>query len=241
VTAGWNCVVLNYNNADILAESVPLLIADQLKIVLVDNGSDDGSREYIESQSGVLAICNEKNLGSSVGRNQGIDRCDGDLLLLDSDILYIPGSFAFLRSVSEQTGAACAGFHHYTYTRDKEKAWQDLCSRRINYLPSNFAYTHYGFFRRDVFEKCRFDESFGVGWGYEDDDLTYQMRQHGMACTCVRWRYYHRKKSSVSNLASRGHSARMAERRKYFCAKWGLENAYAQPQTRSAPAKTADP
>jgi GT2 family glycosyltransferase len=232
MTERLNCVVLNYNNADILAESVPLLIADELKIVVVDNGSDDGSREYLENQPGILAICNRKNLGSSVGRNQGIDQCDGDVLLLDSDILYIAGSFEFLRSISKQTGAACAGFHHYTYTRERKNAWNDLSSRRVKSSPSNFAYTHYGFFRGDVFEKCRFDEKFGVGWGYEDDDLTYQMRKYDMTFTCVRWRYYHRKKSSVFNLVSRGYSARLVERRKYFCAKWGLENAYGKPQDR---------
>ena len=223
--SGPNCVVLNYNNADILAASVPLLLSDQLRVVVVDNGSDDGSREYLENHPGVLAICNEKNLGSSVGRNQGIDQCEGDLLLLDSDILYIPGSFEFLRSVSEQTGAACAGFDHYTYTRDRAKAWHDFGSKRVKPLAGDFAYTHYGFFRGEVFEKCLFDENFGVGWGYEDDDLTYQMRQHGMTFACVRWRYYHRKKSSVSNLASRGESARLAERREYFLAKWGLPKA----------------
>jgi glycosyltransferase involved in cell wall biosynthesis len=229
MTTGLNCVVLNYNNADILAESVPLLLADQLKVVVVDNGSDDGSREFIENRRELLAICNEQNMGSSVGRNQGIDQCKGDVLLLDSDVLYIPGSFAYLRSVGEQTKAACAGFHHYTYTRDKEKAWNDLSSKRIKPSASNFAYTHYGFFRHDVFEKCRFDENFGVGWGYEDDDLSRQMLLHGMTSACVRWRYYHRKKSSVSNLASRGLSARLAERRRYYCAKWGLEKAYGRP------------
>jgi GT2 family glycosyltransferase len=226
MTSGLNCVVLNYNNVDILAESIPLLLADQLRVVVVDNGSDDNSRDYIENRPGVLAICNETNLGSSVGRNQGINLCDGDLLLLDSDIIYIPGSFACLRSISEQTGAACTGFHHYTYTRDKGKAWRDLGSRRVKPLPGNFAYTHYGFFRRVVFEKCRFDENFGVGWGFEDDDLTYQMRRHGMTFACVRCRYYHRKKSSVVNLAKRGQSARLKERRTYFCAKWGLQRAY---------------
>jgi GT2 family glycosyltransferase len=222
-----NCVVLNYNNADILAESIPLLVADKLGVVVVDNGSDDGSREYLKNRSDVLAICNEENLGSSVGRNQGIARCEGDMLLLDSDIIYIPGSFAWLRAISAQTSAECVGFHHYTYTRDKKEAWNDLGSRCVKPLAGNFAYTHYGFFRHDVFEKCRFDEQFGVGWGFEDDDLTYQMRQHGMTFACVRWRYYHRKKSSVFNLSKRGYGARLAERRKYFCAKWGLKKAYA--------------
>jgi len=34
---------------------------------------------------------------SSVGRNMLIRESQGDILLLDSDILYIPGSFAYLK------------------------------------------------------------------------------------------------------------------------------------------------
>ena len=49
MTSELSCVVLNYNNGDILADNVPLLLADRLRVVVVDNGSDDGSREYLEN------------------------------------------------------------------------------------------------------------------------------------------------------------------------------------------------
>ena len=61
----YNCVVINYNNLDILCESIPLLLADGLGVVVVDNGSDDGSREYLAGCKGILAILNDDNLGSS--------------------------------------------------------------------------------------------------------------------------------------------------------------------------------
>ena len=87
----YNCVVINYNNLDILSQSIPLMRADGLKVVAVDNASDDGSREYLAQCEGILAILNDENLGSSTARNQGLDHCQGDVMLLDSDILYIPG------------------------------------------------------------------------------------------------------------------------------------------------------
>ncbi len=217
-----SCVVLNYNNLDILSESIPLLLADGLHVVAVDNGSDDGSREYLAGQSGIVTVLNDENLGSSTGRNQGIDRSQGNVLLLDSDILYIRGSYAYLLDLVERTAADCAGFHFFSYTREKEKAWRDLESHRPKVVPGAFAYTHYGVFRAGVFDRCRFDENFGTGWGFEDNDLTFQMKGLGMTFACARARYYHRKKSSVENLKRRGYGPRTGERLKYLRSKWGI-------------------
>jgi glycosyltransferase involved in cell wall biosynthesis len=218
----YNCVVINYNNLDILSQSIPLMRADGLKVVAVDNASDDGSREYLAQCEGILAILNDENLGSSTARNQGLDHCQGDVMLLDSDILYIPGSFEYLAKLSHESGMACAGFHHYTYTRVPEEAWPDLVTKRPRVVKGTFAYTHYGYFRAEVFRQCRFDENFGTGWGFEDNDLTFQMRALNMESICVRAKYYHRKKSSVAHLKSRGHSSRFGVRLRYFRAKWGL-------------------
>jgi glycosyltransferase involved in cell wall biosynthesis len=230
----YNCVVINYNNLDILCETIPLLMADGLGVVVVDNASDDGSREYLAGCPGILAILNDDNLGSSTARNQGLDHCQGDVLLLDSDILYIPGSFAYLASLSRESGMACAGFHHFTYTRVKEEAWRDLVGKRPKTVPTEFAYTHYGYYRAEAFQKCRFDENFGTGWGFEDDDLTYQMRVFNMASICVRAKYFHRKKSSVAHLKSRGLSSRIGPRLKYFRTKWGISKIHPERTRRKA-------
>ncbi|HUA61170.1 MAG TPA: glycosyltransferase [Verrucomicrobiae bacterium] len=237
----YNCVVINYNNLDILSESIPLLLADGLRVVVVDNGSDDGSREYLASCQGILAILNDQNRGSSTARNQGLDHCHGDVLLLDSDILYIPGSYAYLAELSRSAGVACAGFHHYTYTRVKEDAWPDLVTKKPKVVRGTFAYTHYAFFQAEVFRKCRFDENFGIGWGFEDNDLTFQMNALGMKSICARATYFHRKKSSVEHLKSRGQSSRFGARLKYFRTKWGIARIHPQRVRRrsSTPAQGA--
>jgi glycosyltransferase involved in cell wall biosynthesis len=237
----YNCVVINYNNLDILSQTIPLLLADGLGVVVVDNASDDGSRAYLAGCEGILAILNDENLGSSTARNQGIDHCKGDVMLLDSDILYIPGSFAYLAELSRTSGSACAGFHHFTYTRVKEEAWPDLISRRPRIVPGTFAYTHYGYFQAEVFRRCRFDENFGIGWGFEDNDLTYQMRAHDMESICARAKYFHRKKSSVTHLKSRGQSPRFGARLQYFRAKWGISRIHPRRSRPHAGRKTVSP
>ncbi len=235
----YNCVVINYNNLDILSRSIPRLLADGLGVVVVDNGSDDGSRAYLAACKGILAILNAENLGSSTARNQGIDHCKGEVMLLDSDVLYIPGSFAYLAELSRTTGMACAGFHHYTYTRVEEEAWPDLISKQPKIVPGTFAYTHYGYFREEVFRKCRFDENFGAGWGFEDNDLTCQMKTLDMKSICVRAKYFHRKKSSVAHLKSRGQSSRFGARLRYFRAKWGITRIHPQRIRSKAGRQTA--
>jgi glycosyltransferase involved in cell wall biosynthesis len=222
----YNCVVINFNNLDILSQSIPLLLGDGLRVVVVDNASDDGSREFLSSCPGILAILNDENRGSSTARNQGLDHCRDDVMLLDSDILYIPGSFAFLADLVRESGEASAGFHHRTYTRVQAEAWPDLVRKKPRVVPGTFPYTHYGYFRAEVFQKCRFDENFGTGWGFEDDDLLYQMRTFNLGSICVRAKYFHRKKSSVEHLKRRGQSSRIGVRLKYFRTKWGIAKVH---------------
>ena len=43
-------------------------------IVLVDNGSTDGTREFLASRPELKVISNEKNLGCSAAWNQGVEK-----------------------------------------------------------------------------------------------------------------------------------------------------------------------
>ena len=66
------------------------------EIIIVDNGSTDGCQD-------VATIRNEKNLGISVGKNQGIRASKGDfILLLDGDIMPVPNSIICLLKYMEE-------------------------------------------------------------------------------------------------------------------------------------------
>lgn len=59
------------------------------ELICVDNGSVDGTREFIKNNyKRIKLIENDKNLGSSKARNQGIDLAVGKwVLTLDSDVV----------------------------------------------------------------------------------------------------------------------------------------------------------
>lgn len=101
-------VILNWNGRHHLAPCFETLRAmdypeDRFEVVLVDNGSDDGSqREAREKHGWVRLVENERNSGFSAGCNQGTQVArDGELdpeilVFLNNDIHVDPG---FLRAL----------------------------------------------------------------------------------------------------------------------------------------------
>jgi GT2 family glycosyltransferase len=84
-------VILNYNGLVFLKETIPVILNLNYlnyEIILVDNGSLDGSISFIEKYKNIKLIKNGQNLGYSKGKNIGIREANGDFILsLDDDIL----------------------------------------------------------------------------------------------------------------------------------------------------------
>jgi GT2 family glycosyltransferase len=63
----------------------------RMQVIVVDNGSTDGSRELLAGYKGIELIQNEHNLGFSKPNNQGIQLASGRyVLLLNSDTVVQP-------------------------------------------------------------------------------------------------------------------------------------------------------
>jgi GT2 family glycosyltransferase len=85
-------IVLNWNGKELLARCLPSLCAldyPNYEVILVDNGSTDGSVEYVISEfPGISVIENERNLGYAGGMNVGIAQSKGDVVvLLNNDVI----------------------------------------------------------------------------------------------------------------------------------------------------------
>lgn len=85
-------ILLTYNQLDVSKKCFESLAKytnqDQVEIIVVDNGSTDGTREYLKSHPSFITILNEKNMGFAGGCNQGIEVATGDnLLFLNNDTI----------------------------------------------------------------------------------------------------------------------------------------------------------
>ena len=120
-------VIVNYRDvADALEciKSVKETDYPNLEIVVVENGSRDGSLEKLRQVKDIKLIVNEKNSGSEGGRKRGILNAQGKYVAgLDSDVVVDPGWLAPLVEILEanpKTGICIGSVHYYSEKKDRK-------------------------------------------------------------------------------------------------------------------------
>ncbi len=99
-------IVVNWNRRGLLAaclKSLALQTQKNFEIIVVDNGSTDGSVEMIAREfSAIRVICNGENYGFCAANNQGIEASQADFIaLLNNDAEAEPGWLDALLAVFE--------------------------------------------------------------------------------------------------------------------------------------------
>lgn len=118
-------VVLNYNGREVLAECLESLRKQDypnLKILVVDNASTDGSAVVAESTQGVEVICNARNLlfagGNNVGIRKAVDSGAAYVVLINNDTVSDAGLIgALVAAIEGREGAGIAGPKIYYHSR----------------------------------------------------------------------------------------------------------------------------
>ena len=93
-------IIVNWNTREIIRNCLKSIYAEARKVkhevIVVDNGSTDGSAEMIKAEfSQVQLIENDENRGFAAANNQGMARGQGRyVLLLNSDTIILEGAVA---------------------------------------------------------------------------------------------------------------------------------------------------
>jgi glycosyltransferase involved in cell wall biosynthesis len=216
-------------------------LGHEASVVVCDNGSTDGTPDALRGLEPEIDVphhflFNRENRGISAARNQLIEHflaTGGDYaLFVDGDIEPAPfSSFAMLRhmeSAGRVLGALGAYSHDHTTERRHSTPYLFHVEPKLVETLSTVVTTGYGMFRREVFEAgVRFDASGPFeqpGWGFEDNDLAFQLTVKGFAVRRFRGvRFLHRSvRSSIPLLRRHGHDPADAFRRRqqHLIAKW---------------------
>ena len=92
-------IVLNYNRLELTKQTIERLIETTTvrhNFIFVDNGSQDGTREYLKSikhstnAESVNYVFNPSNYGVAGGRNSGLKIATGDYLMTIDDDILVP-------------------------------------------------------------------------------------------------------------------------------------------------------
>ena len=82
-------VIPTFNRISLVARAIDSVLKQSLnpyEIIVVDDGSDDGTSEMIQNKYKSIKLIQQQNNGVSVARNKGIEHAEGDWIgLLDSD------------------------------------------------------------------------------------------------------------------------------------------------------------
>jgi GT2 family glycosyltransferase/glycosyltransferase involved in cell wall biosynthesis len=239
-------IVVSFNNlvfTRLCLESVlDNTAVEDFELIVVDNGSTDGSQEYLENLSDlnepVSIQLNDHNLGFARACNQGLERARGDVLvLLNNDTVVPPGWLSELvRRLEEPTvGMAgpvtnrCGneaeievpyrtygGMLEFARHRARRHAGEGLNLRMLTMFCVAF--------RKEVYQQIGpLDERFETGL-FEDEDYSMRLTGAGYALVCAEDVFVHHfGQASIGKLASSGDYGELfhANRRR-FEEKWAM-------------------
>lgn len=255
-------VVLTYNN---LAFTQACLFSVEaysayanLEVIVVDNASSDGSREWLQAWAAEPSaagharrlVLNPENLGFAAGNNVGLREATGEvLILLNNDTYVTPGWVRGLANhLRAEPGLGLVGpvTNNIGNEARIDIQYGDMAGmiaaaglhtrahpgRRLSLATTAFFCVA---MRREVYQRVGgLDEQFGIGF-FEDDDYCRRVEQAGYAIACAEDVFVHHHLSASFDALKADQKQALFDRNKaLYEAKWGEW----QPHAYRAPAES---
>jgi GT2 family glycosyltransferase/glycosyltransferase involved in cell wall biosynthesis len=239
-------VVLTYNNLDYnrlcLTSIFEKTDYPNYEVVVVDNASMDGTREYLQEAArhyeNLHLVLNEKNEGFAKGNNLGAAAAYGDILVfLNNDTVVTPAwltrlvrhlsdlDVGLVGPVTNWSGNETRIEVDYSTVSQLDDFAKRYTSSRIG---KRFEVPMLAFLcaamRRSLYEEVGpLDEIFGIGM-FEDDDYALRVKAKGYRIVCIEDVFIHHwGQASFSQIDRERYQRLFEENRLKFENKWGLD------------------
>ena len=101
-------IIPTYNRADLVCRAVESALSqtyNHKEIVVVDDGSTDGTQAALKPYGSLIRVVTQANRGASVARNHGVERSAGEIIaFLDSDDVWLPSKLERQVSLLRRAG-----------------------------------------------------------------------------------------------------------------------------------------
>jgi len=238
-------VVATHDGLDLTRDCLDSLFQEtwpRREIVVVDNGSTDGTASYLRELAGkglIRAVFNDSNLGFAAANNIGVRASTGEfVILLNNDTVVPPGLIGrLIRHLQRNSwiGLLCPTTNFAGNEAKVEREYADIrelphaaAARRSAHagvtFPIRVAAMYCVAMRRSLFDRVGpMDEAYGLGM-FEDDDFSMRVRHAGYDVRCADDAYVHHVgQGTFRRLSPEAYDALWNRNREYFERKWGIE------------------
>ncbi|HQR04671.1 MAG TPA: glycosyltransferase [Rhodocyclaceae bacterium] len=245
-------IVITYNNLDLTRACLQSLDTNShygnMEIVVVDNASSDGTREFlsdwVRATENRKILLNESNRGFPTANNQGIALADGEyLVLLNNDTFVTPGwlrtlyrhfrfdpSLGLIGPVTNRIGNQAEIDIRYETMEDMVRESRKYTLRHMG---ETLSLRTVAFFcvmmpRRVMEQVGLLDEAFGLGF-FEDDDYCRRVEQCGYKIACAEDVFvHHHLSASFLKMEKEARRAIYRSSKSVYEKKWGKWEPHAK-------------
>ncbi|WP_234404993.1 glycosyltransferase family 2 protein [Paenibacillus bouchesdurhonensis] len=238
---GTSIIIPTYNQKELVLQCIASIEAhteQPYEIIVVDDGSVDGTREALQKRRGLIRVgVHSENLGFASAVNTGLMMAKGNMIvLLNNDVLVTERWLSqLLTALNSNKGVAAVGpvTNYIGGEQQINTTYKDLpemAAFAANYNATDRSKWWYtdrlvGFcllFSRKTFEEVGyFDEGYKIG-NFEDDDWILRLQLQGKRLMIAGDTFVHHIGSvSMKSLGEEGFAVVNGKNEQFYHQKWG--------------------